>query len=204
MRRPGVVAAGPRQRQLSAGTASNMRKLPAACCRSWKTLHNPAMAERMPARHNSTGRAPATSASAYWPSSAGSVVVRKVKACSTNGLAVVTACGGTAAAGSRRQRAGRRAAAQARMRTAGGWLPRIASRASHLCTPALACPAQGRLLAKLNHRGAAPTCSVVCTSGLAAEGSTPVALSTFSASFRPVCGAAFVQVQQQRWRTRAG
>lgn len=31
------------------------------------------------------------------------------------------------------------------------------------------------------------TCSVVSTSGLAAEVSTPLALSTFSASFRPVC-----------------
>ncbi len=34
---------------------------------------------------------------------------------------------------------------------------------------------------------ARPTCSVVSTSGLAAEVSTPLALSTFSASFRPVC-----------------
>lgn len=39
------------------------------------------------------GNRPATSARAYWPSSAGSVVVRKVMACSANGLAVVTTCG---------------------------------------------------------------------------------------------------------------
>ena len=68
--------------------------------------------------------------------------------------------------------------------------------ATHLHSPpALWCPPAVHMPSRPSPRASCrvinvlimPTCSVVSTSGLAAEVSTPLALSTFSASFRPVC-----------------
>lgn len=200
------------------------------------------------------GNRPATSARAYWPSSAGSVVVRKVMACSANGLAVVTTCGSqhrwvhchqesqpmasasshctnrtAPAAPCPPATRGRDATGCSAMWRNGGrahavlatvlkrsptpWSPPAPEAPLHptklhhcqalthvecmvrTCSVVSTSGKDQRILNQLVNN-MVRTCSVVSTSGLAAEVSTPLALSTFSASFRPVCAT-----NEAEWKT---